>query len=149
MGIGFKGFAKPVTVDAERAKAEEANVSSDEFVIYSGNEYGRRRASGRSISLRTITEKLKPVPLSEYIKRARTAGPNGTGYGTSISVGGLSLHQIAKPTVYFYVIRDEAGNYRAKKDIPNPDRALFEKPLAAGDIVLAAPKKAPKRLAKA
>ncbi len=149
MGIGFKGFAKPVALDKERAASEEANVSRDEYVIWTGNEYGRRRASGRSVSLRTITEKLKPVSLSEYIRRARTAGPDGKGYGTSISVGGLSLHQIAKPTVYFLVIKDEAGNYRAKKDVPNPDRAIFAKPLAAGDIVLAAPKKAAKRIAKA
>ena len=140
MSVGFKGFAKPAKIADDVAKSLVENLSDDEFVIWTGNEYGRRRASGRSLSLRTITEKMKPVPLTEYVKRAFAAGPDGRGFDTSISVGGLSLHQIAKPTVYFYVIRDADGNYRAKKDIPNPDRALFEKPLKAGDIVLAAKK---------
>lgn len=144
--VGFKGFAKPAALDKEKTLAAISNISGDEYILWTGNEYGRRRASGRSVSLRTITEKLKPIPLAEYASRASKVSGEGRGFDTSISIGGLSLHQIAKPTVYFYVIRDAEGNYRAKKDIPNPDRALFDKPLRAGDIVLAAKAKT-KRIA--
>lgn len=146
--VGFKGFAKPKALDNDTAKAQAENISADEYVLWTGNQYGRRRASGRSACLNTVTEKMTPVPLSEYVKRSQKAGADGKGFDTSISVGGLSLHQIAKPTVYFYVIKDAEGNFRAKKDIPNPDRAHFDKPLKAGDIVLAAKKPAQKRIAK-
>ncbi|MEE9569502.1 MAG: hypothetical protein V3W37_08960 [Candidatus Binatia bacterium] len=136
-----KTFAKPAKIPAERAEALASNLSGDEFVLYTGGAYSRRRASGRSASLATITEVKKPVALSTYVSRALTAGPNGTGYDTAISVGGLSLHQGAKPAVYLYLVKDADGNYRAKKDIPNPDRTFSEKPFEGGDIVIAAPKK--------
>lgn len=140
--IGFKGFAKPKTVDQEAQKGMLGNVSSDEFIYWTGNQYGRRRASGRSAALNTITEKGKPIALSTYVSRALKAGPDGKGYDTSISVGGLSLHQGAKPAVYLYLVKDAAGNMRAKKSIPNVDPAFSAKPFAAGDIVIAAKAKA-------
>ncbi len=140
MGIGFKGFAKPSKIAADIATAMTSNISDDEYVVWTGNNYGRRRASGRSACLNTITEKLKPIALSEYVKRCLTAGPDGKGFDTSISVGGLGLHQIAKPTVYLHLVRDAEGNYRAKKDIPNPDSDFSAKPIGAGDIVIAAKK---------
>lgn len=140
----IKTFAKPMKIDPARASALEGNLASDEFVFYTGGAYKRRPASGRSCSLSTVTEKRKPISLNVYVQRALKAGPNGTGYDTSISVGGLGLHQGAKPAVYLYLVKDTDGNYRAKKDIPNPDFAFSEKPIAAGDIVVPAPKKGKK-----
>jgi len=136
--VGFKGFAKPSKVENLDAALE--NIPADEYVFYTGGNYGRRRASGRSASLATVTEVRKPIPVREYAKRAATSGPGGTGFPTSISVGGLGLHSGAKPAVYLYLVRDAAGNFRAKKDIPNPDRAFSETPFKAGDVVIPAPK---------
>ena len=136
MTVGFKGFAKPTKI--ENADDMVGNVSGDELVFYTGGAYGRRRASGRSISLSTVTEVKKAIPLATYVQRALTAGPDGKGYDTSISVGGLSLHQGAKPAVYLYLVRDGDGNLRAKKDIPNVDPAFSKEPIKAGDIVVAA-----------
>lgn len=136
--IGFKGFAKPKTIGADLSSALLGNISADEYVFYTGGNYGRRRASGRSAALNTISEVRKPIPLATYVKRVFAAGPGGKGFDTSISVGGLSLHQGAKPAVYLYLVRDDKGNYRAKKGIPNVDPAFSEKPFAAGDIVVAA-----------
>ena len=138
--VGFKGFAKPGKV--ENADDMLGNVAADEYVYYSGGKYGRRRASGRSACLATVTEVKKPVALTDYVKRGFKAGPDGKGFDTSISVGGLSLHQVAKPTVYFYLVKDAEGNFRAKRDIPNPDTAISAKPIAAGDIVIKAKGKA-------
>ena len=140
--IGFKGFAKPKTIGADLSSALLGNISSDEYVFFTGGNYGRRRASGRSAALNTVTEVRKPVPLATYVKRVFAAGPAGKGFDTSISVGGLSLHQGAKPSVYLYLVRDAAGAYRAKKAIPNVDPAFSAKPFAAGDVVIPAPKKA-------
>lgn len=138
--VGFKGFAKPKKIDADTSKAMAGNVSEDEFVMWTGNQYGRRRASGRSACLNTVTEKMSPIPLKRYVDRCLKIGDDGKGFATDISVGGLSLHQGAKPTVYLYLVKDDKGNLRAKKDIPNPDKAVFEKPFKAGDIVVAATK---------
>jgi len=138
--VGFKGFAKPAKV----ANADDmlGNVATDEYVYYSGGKYHGRRASGRNICFKTVTEVKKPVALTDYVKRGFKAGPEGKGFDTSISVGGLSLHQVAKPTVYFYLVKDAEGNFRAKRDIPNPDAAISAKPIAAGDIVIKAKGKA-------
>ena len=138
MSVGFKGFAKPSKI--ENADEMVGNLASDEFIFFTGGVYGKRRASGRWASLSTVTEKQKPIALATYAKRAASAKGNGQGYATSISVGGLSLHQGAKPAVYLYLVKDEAGNLRAKKDIPNPDAAFSKKPFAAGDIVVPAKK---------
>ncbi len=145
--IGFKGFAKPKTIETDAGKALLGNISADEYVFYTGGNYGRRRASGRSVALSTVTERRKPIALSTYVSRALKAGPEGKGYDTSISVGGLSLHQGAKPAVYLYLVRDASGAYRAKKAIPNVDPAFSEKPFKAGDIVIPAPKAPGKGLA--
>ncbi len=136
-----KTFAKPAKIETDEAKALTGNIAGDEYVLYTGGAYGRRRASGRSISLATVTEVNKPIPLSEYVSRALKAGPGGTGYKTSISVGGLSLHAGAKPAVYLYLVKRADGAYVAKKDIPFPDRAFSETPYEAGDVVIPAPKK--------
>lgn len=141
--VGFKGFAKPAKVDADKAKGQLDNVSDDEFVMWTGGTYRARRASGRSACLKTVTEKMNPVPLKEYVQRCLKAGPNGTGFDTGISVAGLSLHQVAKPAVYLYLIRDDKGNYVAKTDIPVPDPSISDKPIKAGDIVVKAGSKAP------
>ncbi len=146
--IGFKGFAKPKTIGADVSKGLLGNISADEYVFYTGGNYGRRRASGRSAALNTVTEVRKPIPLSTYVKRVFAAGPDGKGFDTSISVGGLSLHQGAKPSVYLYLVKDAAGAYRAKKGIPNVDPAFSAKPFAAGDIVIPAPKKPATAVAK-
>lgn len=140
MTVGFKGFAKPQKV--ENLQASLDNLAEDEYVFYTGGKYGRRRQSGRSASLATITEVKKPVPIREYAKRAATAGPGGTGFPTSISIAGLGLHAGAKPAVYLYLVKDAEGNFRAKKDIPNPDRSFSETPFKAGDVVIPATKKA-------
>lgn len=145
ISVGFKGFAKPTNV--ENASDLVGNISNDEFVFYTGGAYGRRRASGRSISLSTITEIRKPIPLADYVKRALKAGPDGKGYGTDISVGGLSLHAGAKPAVYLYLVKDADGNFRAKKDFPNVDPAFSKEPIKAGDIVV--PKAKGRAVAKA
>ena len=139
--IGFKGFAKPKTLSTEDSAAMVGNVSSDEFILWTGNQYGRRRASGRSAALNTITEVGKPIPLATYVKRVFKARDD-KGFDTSISVGGLSLHQGAKPAVYLYLVKDASGAYRAKKAIPNVDPAFSKTPFAAGDVVIPAPKKA-------
>ena len=140
--VGFKGFAKPSKIDGEKAKAMTENVSGDEFVLWTGGSYGRRRASGRSACLATVTEKMKPVPLTEYVSRCLKLA-DGAGYDTSISVGGLSLHQGAKPAVYLHLVRDASGNFVAKKNIPTPDKAVFQDVyerggFKAGDIVVPA-----------
>lgn len=140
--VGFKGFAKPAKIEEETAKAMVNNVAPDEYVFYTGGSYGRRRASGRSASLATVTEVKKPIPLREYVERALKAGEKGEGFPTSISVGGLSLHQGAKPAVYLYLVKDGDGNYRAKKAIPFPDRAFSETPFEGGDVVIPAASKA-------
>ena len=142
MRVGFKGFTKPAKIEDVKVKAD--NTAANLFVLYTGGVYGRRRASGRSNSLATITEKNKPISLRAYIERAAKAGPNGTGYDTGISVGGLTLHQGAKPAVYLYLELDGDGNYRAVKDIPTPDPVVYEAAykrggFKAGDIVI--PKK--------
>lgn len=134
--VGFKGFAKPSKRTAETVTAEIGNTSGDEYVLFTGGAYRRRRASGRSRSLATITEKNRPIKLATYIKRASTANPDGTGYSSQISVGGLRLHQGAKPAVYLYLEKDAKGNYRAVTDIPDPDG--FEKPFSAGQVVIPA-----------
>lgn len=150
MSHGFKGFAKPTKLDIQASTAAIANLADDEFVYNSGGQYRRRRNSGRSRSLATVSEVRTPVPVREYAKRALDAGPNkGEGYDTSISIGGLTLHQIAKPTVYFYLVKDHEGNYRAKTDIPNPDPTVSPKPIAAGEIVIPAGKKVPAKKAPA
>jgi len=144
--VGFKGFAKPKSIPTEVGNALRDNVSADEFVLYTGGNYGRRRASGRSACLATITER-SPVSLRTYVERALKAGPDGRGFDTGISVAGLSLHQGAKPAVYLYLVKDADGNYRAKKNIPTPDKAFSEKPFAAGAVVIPAKAKAGKAVA--
>jgi hypothetical protein len=148
--VGFKGFAKPKILDRETVRDLRDNVGSNLYVFYTGGNYGRRKASGRSKALATVTEKGKPVSLRTYIERAAKAvdPETGKGFGTDISVGGLSLHQGAKPAVYLYLEKDDAGNYRAVKDIPTPDTAVFEAAykrggFKAGEIVLPAPKPKP------
>lgn len=153
MTIGFKGFAKPKLLDSASVKALSDNVSDSLYVLYTGGNYGRRKASGRSKSLATVTERGKPIPIRTYIARAaKVVDPEtGKGFGTDISVGGLSLHQGAKPAVYLYLERDADGNYRAVKNVPTPDPAYFEAAyrrggFKAGDIVIPAekPKASPK-----
>lgn len=141
--VGFKGFAKPAKHDADKLKGQLDNVSGDEYVMWTGGVYRARRASGRSACLKTVTEKMSPVPLTEYVQRCQKAGPNGTGFDTSISVAGLSLHQVAKPAVYLYLIKDKDGNYVAKTNIPVPDPSISDKPISQGDIVVKAGSKAP------
>ncbi len=118
--VGFKGFAKPKTIAPDLAKAFRENVAPDEYVYYTGGNYGRRRASGRSASLNTVTERRKPIPLATYVERALKAGPDGKGYDTSISVGGLSLHQGAKPAVYLYLVKDKEGTGEEGYSEPGP-----------------------------
>lgn len=158
--VGFKGFAKPKTLDDEMVSSLKGNVPSNMGVVWTGGAYGRRKASGRSKCLATITEKMKPVLLTTYIERAaRVVDPDtGKGFSTDISVGGLSLHQGAKPTVYVYVERDADGNWCAVKRVPTPDPKVFEAAykaggFKAGDVVIpvseAETKAREKRAAKA
>lgn len=139
---GFKGFAKPTKIDDTRAEGVLGNVAADEFVMWTGGNYGRRRASGRSACLSVITEKMKPVALATYVKRCLTLA-DGKGFDSGISVGGLGLHQGAKPAVYLHLVKDADGNFVAKKAIPSPDRNAFPEAYAkggfkAGDIVMPA-----------
>lgn len=139
MPVGFKGFAKPRALTADLSKGMLENVSGDEFILFTGGAYSRRRASGRSACLNTVTEKGKPLALADYVARCFKAGPDGkNGFGTDIAIGGLSLHQGAKPAVYLYLVRDAEGNFRAKKDIPTPDPTFLKGPIKAGDVVVAA-----------
>lgn len=144
MPLGFKGFAKERKLDADTKKAALENLASDEYVLFTGGKYARRRASGRSKSLATITEKGKPITLRTYAERAFKIG-----FSTDISVGGLGLHQGAKPAVYLYLVKDAEGNFRAKKAIPSPDRAFSKTGFEAGAIVVPAKPKKEKAVAKA
>jgi len=118
--VGFKGFAKPRTIDEETRKDFVENIDEDYYVLYTGGKYSRRKASGRSKSLSLVTEKGRPISARDYATRAAKIG-----FDTSISIGGLGLHQGAKPAVYLYLYRDGDGNYRAVKDIPNPDPSAY------------------------
>ncbi len=133
--IGFKGFAKPKRISDTSKSDLLDNVAADEYVLYTGGKYGRRRASGRSAALATVKEKNRPITLTTYVKRVLEIG-----FDTSISVGGLSLHQGAKPAVYLYLVKREDGAFIAKKNIPTPDPARYGNiSFKAGDVVIEAP----------
>jgi hypothetical protein len=133
--LGFKGFAKPRTLDADAKEDYLGNVAGDEYVLYTGGKYGRRRASGRSAALATVKEVNRPLKLSTYVKRVLEIG-----FDTSISVGGLSLHQGAKPAVYLYLVKRADGAFVAKKAIPTPDPSVYPSThFEAGDVVIPAP----------
>ena len=146
--VGFKGFAKSVKLDAADVDAAAQNVAADEYVYWTGGQYHRRRNSGRSQALSTIKEVKTPVPVSELIRRAASVRQDGTGFKPNLVTGGLSLHQVAKPAVYLYLVMDADGNLRARKDIPTPDPTISTAAIKAGDIVIPATS-APKSKSKA
>lgn len=139
--VGFRGFARPVKIDAEavETKIGAANIEGL-YVYYTGNPYRARRASGRSASLRTITEVRKPVPVSELIRRAAKAGPNGTGYSPEFVRAGLFLHGGDKLAVYFPLEKRADGSFVAARDIPGADGYEKKGGLKKGDVVIEAPK---------
>jgi len=131
--VGFKGFAKASKISADDQQGMLANLDEDLVVYYTGGKYHRRKASGRSASLNTVSEKRKPVPIRTYAQRCFTAAGNGRGFDTSISFGGLRLHQGAKPACYLLLRKTEAG-YVAETNIPTPDG--FKGSFKEGDLVL-------------
>lgn len=152
MTVGFKGFAKPTKIDDERAKGALSNLPSDEYVLWTGGRYGMRRASGRAACLQTITEKNRPISVQTYVKRCLDMN-NGQGFDTQISMGGLGLHQVAKPAVYLLLVKDDKGNFVAKKRIPTPDPDAFPDAYKKGgfnpgDVVTPAKKEAKKAAPK-
>jgi hypothetical protein len=150
-----KKFATPKKIASEDLAEIVGNLSTNEFVLYTGGVYGRRKRSGRSIALATVTEVGKPVPLAEYVRRAAKAfnPETGTGFAADISVGGLRLHQQAKSgdgVVYLFLEKDPEGNFRAVTRIASPDRRTFADAYAkggfeAGDIVIPAKAKKPSK----
>ena len=134
MSIGFKGFARPATLKADEVSGGIENIAADEFVFWTGENYRARRGSGRYAVLSTVKESGKFVPVRELAKRAAKAAGD-KGFRPSFVSGGLYNHQGSKPTVFFYLVRDEEGNYRAKRDIPFPSEKVSSKAIKAGEIV--------------
>jgi hypothetical protein len=136
MPKGFKAFRRPGKIDAEELKVRaEEGRKSEEFVFYTGGRYGRRKASGRSKALATITETRKPVSIATLFERAAKEG-----FDPPFVRNGLGLHSVAKPSIYLFVEKTSDG-YRAVKDIPTADGAPFGVPggyvsFEAGDLVL-------------
>ena len=135
---GFRGFARPRALDAETITASASRFEGDpRGIYYLGGTYGRRRVSGRSQSLATVTEVEAFLPLSEFVRRAAKASGE-IGFDAALAVGGLSLHAVAKPSVYLYLYRDAAGNLRAVRDIPSPGGRFAGRSFKADDIVVEA-----------
>jgi hypothetical protein len=152
-----KKFATPKILSKEDLADAVSNLSTGEYVYYTGGVYSARKNSGRFRSFSTIrkNEAGKPIPLAEYVRRAAAAvdPETGKGFGTDISVGGLRLHQQAKSgdgVVYLFLEKDPEGNFRAVTRIASPDRRTFADAYAkggfeAGDIVIPAKAKKPSK----
>jgi hypothetical protein len=137
----MKAFRKPSKLDAGRV--ESSIKTADEYILWTGSEKPNwRKASGRTACLRLVTEKRKPVSLAAWYGRAADAASKLTGFDSDFARGGLSLAQGAKPAVHFLLTKDAEGNFRAVKNIPFPDPSFSAKSIKAGDIVIAAEKKA-------
>lgn len=139
----MRAFRKPSAMDAE--KIASAKKTADEYVLWTGTvKPNWRKASGRTACLSLVTEKRKPISLAAWYERAANAADKLKGFDPDFARGGLALAQGAKPAVHFLLSKDEAGNYRAVKNIPYPDEAFSKRPIKAGDIVVAAEGKSPK-----
>jgi hypothetical protein len=140
---GFPGFRKPETLTAQQVKdaLERMGPTIDGHYIYwTGNNYNFRRPSLRSNALRTLTEKRRPISLKAWIQRSAHAVDANTGYDPQRVREGLRLHQVAKPCVYFELVKDDKGNFVAANDIPNPDG--YTKAIKAGTVIIRSDKSA-------
>ena len=138
---GFRGFRKPEAISTDALDALKLRFEGDDrYVLYTGGAYSRRRASLRSNALATITEIGKPISVLEFLTRSAKAAGEGVGYDPSTALGGLALHQGAKPAVYLYLAR-KGDDFFAIKDIPTPGGEGYSKAIKAGDKVfsIAAP----------
>lgn len=146
--VGFKGFTKPAEISQELVAQKSKTMALENlFVVWTGNPYKARRQSARSNSLRTISEKMTPVPVSELLKRAATC-MGTTGFSPDVVRAGLFLHQGAKPAVYLAVEKREDGAFVAAASAPFADG--FANGLKKGDVVISAAQKkidAPKQKA--
>lgn len=127
--------AKPTKIDGEFLAKKKADAG-DIFVLFTGGKYRARKTSGRFLSLGTVKEVGKPIPLATVYERAATvAGPKG-GFSPDLVRSGLFLHQGAKPAVYIALEKNDKGEFVAAKDVAMPDEAWFGKrSFKAGDIV--------------
>jgi hypothetical protein len=144
----MRAFRKPskIEISPEDVKAIASNASN-EFAFYTGTvKTNARKASGRTAVLTLVKEKRRPIPLATLAERARGVAGVNVGFEYSFVRSGLSLAQGAKPCVYFLLSRDDAGNYRAVKNIPAPDANFSSKPFKTGDIVVPAEKSETKAL---
>lgn len=136
--IGFRGFAKPQKIEeaAVEEKIKNSNIENL-YVLWTGGTYRARKASGRSQSLATITEKNVPVPLSEVYRRAAKAVGGDKGFNPELVRSGLFLHAGAKPCVYYALEKKSDGSFTLVKTVPHPegDKA----PILAGSVIVPAP----------
>jgi len=123
---------KELITDEVLSKATR-RFHENQFIYWTGGTYEAQHGSLRSEALYTLKEKKKPVPMSEFLKRAARIDGE-IGYDPKTVGTGLRLHQRAKPSVYFLLERDEFGNFIAVKDIPNPDG--YAQSFKEGEIVL-------------
>jgi hypothetical protein len=134
--VGYKGPKSAARVDKEAVEGALKRMAVENlYVYYTGGSYRARSKSGRTLALRTIHEKLKPVPLAEVIRRAATAS-DGKGFDPAFVRAGLFLHQGAKPCVYMALEKRADGAFVAAKAIPTPDEALFSKGFKPDDVVI-------------
>lgn len=144
--LGFPGFRKPEKIDDKTLTEALVKMDTENlYVMWTGGAYRARKASLRSNALKTITEKMKPVPISELLTRAARAAGKDTGFDPYVVKGGLALHQGAKPAVFLYLRKEEDGTFTAVKDIPASDIGTFK----AGEVVVGTKAKASKAKAKA
>lgn len=126
--------AKPTKIDAETLAKKKADAG-DIYVLYTGGKYRARKSSGRFLSLGTVTEIGKPIPLATVYERAAKVR-DGKGFTPDLVRSGLFLHQGAKPAVFIALEKDDKGEFRAAKDVPLPDRDYFAgRSFKAGDLV--------------
>jgi hypothetical protein len=94
-----------------------SRAPSDQYVIWTGHEYGSWQRSLRSRALAEIKKVARPVALRELLRRAaRIDGELGFNPDTVRS--GLRLHQGAKPAVYLLVEQTPVGDYVAVTTVP-------------------------------
>jgi hypothetical protein len=148
---GFKRFGTSrsfTAVERKAAVAAAAEGNDSEFLYYTGNPYRAKRKSRR---FRTLSAAVLPaevgtfVPFATVLDRATKAVSKSEGFDPANVRGDIYNHQNSKPVVYFLLERDGEGNYRAVKDIANPDPTVSDKPIEAGAVVFAAKKRAATR----
>lgn len=133
----MRAFRKPTSVDADNVAS--AKKTAEEYVFWTGTvKTNNRKASGRTAVLTLVNEKRRPISLASLYERAANAKDKFFGFDPAFARSGLGLAQQAKPCVYFLLEKDEKGNFRAVKNIANPDENFSKKPIKAGDIVIPA-----------